>query len=212
MTEVIRQSIEAADAEALRRHVSSSPSLADEDVSWGDGGKNVVPPLHFVCDAVFRGLATQDQALAMADVLLDAGVSPDRVYARSGDTFLIAAASLGAEKVGQRLVQRGADVTRRGLFGATALHWAAIMGLDHLSDALLEAGAEFEVRDSQYNCTPVEWALHGWTEGTKGSRDRIPRVARLLVERGARVPTNAAERLAKDADREMRRALGLATD
>ena len=59
-----------------------------------------MPPLHFVCDAVFRRLVTQEQALAMANVLLEAGVDADRVYAESGDTFLIAAASLGAERVG----------------------------------------------------------------------------------------------------------------
>ena len=69
-----------------------------------------MPPLHFVGDAVFRGLASQDAALAMADVLLEAGVDPDRAYARSGDTFLISAASLGAQAVGLRLVERGAAV------------------------------------------------------------------------------------------------------
>jgi hypothetical protein len=208
MTDTIRQAIETADVEALRSHVSARPALADADVSWGDGGKNVVPPLHFVCDAVFRGLATQEQALAMADVLLDAGVDPDRAYAKSGDTFLIAAASLGAERVGERLVERGVDLTRRGLFGATALHWAAIMGLDRLTRALLGAGAALELRDSRYDCTPIEWALHGWTEGTNGRRERLPRVARVLVERGARIPANVAQRLG-DADREMRAALGL---
>lgn len=85
-------------------------------------------PLHYVCDLVFRGLVGQEQALELADVLLAAGVDVDLAYARSADTFLIAAASLGAEDVASRLVERGADVTRRGLFGAPALHWAALMG------------------------------------------------------------------------------------
>ena len=207
MTDVIRIAIEAADADALRALVAADPALAAENVTWGEGGKNVVPPLHFVCDAVFRGLATQDQALAMADVLLDAGVDPDLAYARSGDTFLIAAASLGAESVGLRLLERGADVARRGLFGATALHWAALMGLDRLTRALAAAGTELELADTRYDCTPLEWALHGWTEGTSGQRDGIPRAARALVELGARVPPNAAEELTEDSDAEMRAAL-----
>ena len=114
MTEAIREAIESADVERLRALVTENPSWADADVTWGDGGKNVVPPLHFVCDAVFRGLANQDQALAMANVLLDAGVDPELEYAASGDTFLISAASLGAESVGLRLLEAGVDVTPAG--------------------------------------------------------------------------------------------------
>jgi hypothetical protein len=207
MTDEIRIAIEAADVAALKSRVSADPALAEADVRWGPDDKNVVPPLHFVCDAVFRGLATQDQALAMAEVLLDAGVDPERSYAKSGDTFLIAAASLGAERVGQRLVELGVDVRRRGLFGATALHWAAIMGLDRLSRALVEAGAELELADSRYDCTPLQWALHGWQHGTSGDRDGIPRVVRVLVHHGAEVPTRALDSLDDPADRPMREAL-----
>ena len=163
--------------------------------------------MHFVCDAVFRGLATQGQALAMANVLLGAGVDLERSYARSGDSFLIAAASLGAESVGCRLVELGADVARRGLFGATALHWAAFMGLKHLARAIIEVGAELELVDTRYDGTPLEWALHGWKEGTNGNRDGIPGVAEALVEHGARVPPVAADSLAGDADVAMRQAL-----
>ncbi|MEM7306579.1 MAG: hypothetical protein AAF682_07910 [Planctomycetota bacterium] len=207
MTEAIRASIESADADALRSLVEADPRLADADVAWGEGGKNVVPPLHFVCDAVFRGLADQEQALAMADVLLAAGVDPARAYAKSGDTFLIAAASLGAQSVGLRLVARGVDVGARGLFGATALHWSAIMGLDRLAGALLAAGAELELLDEQYDCTPLQWALHGWSEGTNGDRDGIPRVARVLVGAGARVPAGAVDGLTGAADAALRDAL-----
>lgn len=114
MTDAVRLAIEAADADALETLVSADPARADAEVRFGDGGKNVVPPLHYVCDAVFRRLATQDEALALAQVLLDAGVDPERSYAKSGDTFLIAAASLGAESVGERLVELGVDVTPRG--------------------------------------------------------------------------------------------------
>ena len=207
MTDAIRIAIEAADVDGLRAQVVRDPALADADVTWGEGGKNVVPPLHFVCDAVFRGLATQDQALAMADVLLNAGVDPERPYAKSGDSFLIAAASLGAESVGLRLVEDGVDITRRGLFGATALHWAAMMGLDRLSRALVECGAELELVDTRYDCTPLQWALHGWQQGTGGQRDRIPRVVSLLVSRGARVPEDVLDSLTDGSDEEVRQAL-----
>lgn len=191
MTDAVREAIEAGDDGALRRLVEADAALADADVRWGDGGENAVPPLHFVCDAVFRGLVSQERALAMAHVLLEAGVDPDRAYARSGDTFLIAAASLGARAVGLRLLERGVDFGARGLFGATALHWAANMGLDRLAGALLDAGAKIDLRDRRYDCTPLEWGIHAWRTGTKGDRDGVVRAARVLVGRGAEVPSEA---------------------
>lgn len=207
MTAAVRLAIEAADAELLRALVTEQPELAEALVTWGEGGKNRVPPLHFVCDAVFRDLATQEQGLALADVLLDAGADPERPYAKSGDTYLIAAASLGAELVGLRLVERGVDVRPRGLFGATALHWAALMGLERLADALVEAGAQLELADARYDCTPLQWALHAWKEGTGGRREGLPRVAAVLVLRGARVPPGALDELSSDADAPMKSAL-----
>ena len=204
----MRDAIDTADVDTLSALVAADPALADADIAFGPNGKNVVPPLHYVCDVVFRRLVTGEQALAMANVLLDAGVDPDRAYAKSGDTFLIAAASLGAELVGLRLVEAGADVTRRGLFGATALHWCAIMGLERLGAALAaHSGAELELRDTQYDCTPLEWALHGWIEGTNGYKEGIPGTTRALVERGAVVPPRALENLAAEADVPMRQAL-----
>jgi len=208
-SKAIRSAIEAADADALETLVAAEPALADADIRFGENDKNVVPPLHYVCDVVFRKLVTQEQGLALADVLLEAGVDPERAYAKSGDTFLIAAASLGAERVGERLVDRGADVTPRGLFGATALHWSAIMGLDGLARELIRAGAELELADDEYDCTPLQWALHGWTAGTNGRREGLPLVAGVLVEAGARVPQDAAAELAKESDGPMRAALGL---
>jgi hypothetical protein len=207
MSDALRTAIETADVTALRRLLSADPARANELIRWGEGGKNVVPALHYVFDAVFQGLATQEQALELARSLLDAGVDPNQVYAKSGDTYLIAAASLGAERVGQYLVERGADIAQRGLFGATALHWAAYVGLEHLALALVEAGAELELRDTRYECTPLEWALHGWTAGTNGERERLPIVVRLLRERGARVPADASAALTTDSDAAMRAAL-----
>lgn len=209
MTDAVREAIEAADADALRALVAADPSLAEADVTWGDGGKNRVPPLHFVCDSVFRKLASQERALEMADVLLEAGVDPNLAYAKSGDTFLIAAASLGAELVGLRLLERGADVHARGLFRATALHWCAMMGLDRLAAATLDAGSELELKDGQYDCTPLEWTLHAWFEGCNGYRERLPDVAKLLVSRGARVPEGVGPKLTRPGDPEMAKALEL---
>lgn len=207
MTETIRKAIEAADVDSLRKLVESDTQLADAEVRFGENGRNAVPPLHYVCDVVFRKLATEAQGLAMADVLLRAGVDPDRAYAKSGDTFLIAAASLGVTSVGLRLVEDGVDVRCRGLFGATALHWSAYMGLDQLAGALIAAGAELELTDKRYESTPLQWALHSWSAGGGGSHDRVARAAAVLVQRGARVPADALDSLTQDSDALLRDAL-----
>jgi hypothetical protein len=207
MTDAIRTAIEAGDVEGLRALVAADASLAVADVTWGEDKKIVLPPLHLVCDAVFRGLLTQERALALTNVLLGSGVDPEQAYAKSGDTYLIAAASLGAESVGLRLVEAGADVTKRGLFGATALHWAAYCGLEHLTRALVKAGGALELVDERYDCTPLQWVLHGWTTGSGGGRDGLARAARALVELGARVPASELERLGKDTDAPLREAL-----
>ena len=205
--DAVRLAIEAADAASLRELIRADPARADADVHWGEGGKNVVPPLHYVCDAVFRGQATQAQALELANVLLEAGVDPERAYAKSGDTFLISAASLGAQSVALRLVELGVDVGKRGLFGATALHWAANLGLDRLALALLERGADLELGDAHYGGSPLQWALHGWTDRADGDREGLLRVVRLLVERGAQVSTDPTTVRARESDERMRDAL-----
>jgi len=208
MTEAIKTAIDAGDVDALRALVAADRALADADVRFGPDDKHAVPPLHYVCDAVFRKAATQEQGLAMADVLLAAGVDPERAYAASGDTFLIAAASLGAQLVGLRLVERGVDVHPRGLFGATALHWSAHLGLDRLAEALANAGSDLELADAKYDCTPLEWTLHAWSSGTYVDRAGLPRVARVLVGRGARIPDGALEGLTGEGDAPLRAALG----
>ncbi len=206
MVEPVRQAIHSGAAEELRRLLREDPALTHADVGYGDGSSNTAPPLHLVCDAVFRKLISEEQALALTDVLLDAKVDLEHRFAKSGDSYLISAASLGVETVGIRMVEQGADVSRVGLFGATALHWAAFMGLDRMAHALLAAGSDLELRDQEHQSTPLEWALHAWENGTNGRRERLPEVASVLVAAGARVPEDARSR-ARDNDDEMARAL-----
>jgi hypothetical protein len=209
LSDRVRDAIEAGDATTLHQIVQSHPHLAYDVIAWGDSNRNVVPPLHFVCDAVFRGLASQAQASAMADVLLDAGVDVNLPYASSGDTFLITAASLGAEDVGLRLVAAGANVHARGLFGATALHWACRMGLSALAEALIAAGADSSLKDSEYSSTPLGWALDAWTTTSNGYRHRIPDVCARLVAHGVPVPQHMKAKLSGATNAVMRRALQL---
>lgn len=176
----VRDAIESGDVRRLKELLTSDPSRAHTKVEWGPNNKNVVPPLHYCCDAVFRKLCTQEQALALADALIGAGADIHQSYAKSGDTFLISAASLGAEDIGLRLVELGADVHAQGLFGATALHWSAFMGLPRLVKALVKAGAPTDLKDRENDTTPLGWAQYAWKEGCNGHRDQVPLCAELL--------------------------------
>jgi len=83
-------------------------------------------------------------------VLIDAGADLDyqrsREDGKRSDTPLIGAASLGAEDVGLRLLAAGAKPDIRGLFGETALHWAAMLGEDRLVAELIR-GSNVNLRD-----------------------------------------------------------------
>jgi hypothetical protein len=55
----------------------------------------------------------------------------------------------------------GFDVTWGNEHGATALHAAAWQGYIQLVELLLQHGAPLDVRETEFHCTPLEWALHG---------------------------------------------------
>lgn len=66
---------------------------------------------------------------------------------------------LCASAVGTRVaLEHGADPDARDDGGATALHHAAWRGLADVIAALLEGGANRQLRDRQYDATPVGWA------------------------------------------------------
>jgi len=60
MTDATKTAIDAGDVDALRALVAADRALADADVRFGPDDKHAVPPLHDVCDAVFRKAATQE--------------------------------------------------------------------------------------------------------------------------------------------------------
>ena len=71
------------------------------------------------------------------------------------ETPLIGAASLGAEEVGLRLLEAGANPEVRGLFGETGLHWAALLGEDRLAERLIE-GADLNLKAEKYKSSPFD--------------------------------------------------------
>ena len=56
------------------------------------------------------------------------------------------------------LLERGAKINAKGVFGGTALHWAAIGGHKDAVAFLVAHGADLTIRDTKFDSTPEGWA------------------------------------------------------
>ena len=174
------------DADALRQLLANDPSQANALIRWGVNDCVSTHPLHYVSDMLFEGKLQRGLELPLIDALIQAGSNLDFQKNGKGDTPLIGAASLGAEDVGLRLLHAGANPDLRGLFGETALHWAALLGEDRLAEKLIK-DADLNLKDEKYQSTPLGWAIHGWSNPPAGNQARQREVVMLLVAAGAKV-------------------------
>ena len=179
----VKTCIQTGDALTLRRLLSEDPSLANALISWG---KCITHPLHYISDMIFNGTLPSGKELPLVDTLIQAGSELDFNKDGQSETALIGAASLGAEEVGLRLLDAGARPEIRGIFGETALHWAAMLGEDRLVDRLAPV-SEIDLPDAKYHSTPLGWAIHGWRDAPAGNHGRHREAAAILVRAGAQV-------------------------
>jgi hypothetical protein len=207
----VKTAIRHGDAAALRQLLADDSSRANELIRWGERKPCFTHPLHFISDMLFEGTLPQGKEIPLVDVLLDAGADLDfqrsREDGKKGDTPLIGAASLGAEDLGLRLLAAGAKPDLRGLFGETALHWAALLGEDRLAAELIR-GSNVNLRDEKYDSPPLGWAIHGWCDPPAGNHGRQRQVVALLVAAGASVEPEWPEQERVRADPQMLAALG----
>ena len=173
----IQTAIDAGDVEGLNLALASFPGGANELIPWGPGGKNVTHPLHYVSDKVFERVISESAGLLLVEALLEAGSD---VNYKQHETALHAAASLGTEEIGLRLIDAGALPNILGSSGETPLHWAAHQGQARLVARLLEAGAKTDIEDTRYCATPLGWARHGLTNRLPGSSSGHAEVIVLL--------------------------------
>jgi ankyrin repeat protein len=74
---------------------------------------------------------------------------------------LYSACRNGHIAVAALLLERGADVNAKGVFGGTGLHWAAINGHKDTVAFLLAHGADLTIRDAKFDSTAEGWAAEG---------------------------------------------------
>lgn len=206
----VKTAIRNADADALQRLLIEDSSLANALIRWGKNDCILTHPLHYVSDMLFEGTLRKGREMPLIEALIQAGADldfqRDREDGKKSDTPLIGAASLAAEDVGLRLLEAGARPELRGLFGETALHWAALLGEDRLAGRLI-AGSDLDLKDEKYNSSPLGWAIHGRYNPPAGNQGRQCEVAALLVSAGAKVEPGWLESEQVRADRTMLAAL-----
>jgi hypothetical protein len=81
------------------------------------------------------------------------------------------------------LLDAGARPDLRGLFGETALHWAALFGEDRLAARLIEC-SDLNLKDEKYGSSPLGWAIHGWSnppDENPANHGRQREVVELLI-------------------------------
>lgn len=59
------------------------------------------------------------------------------------------------------LLERGANVNAKGVFGGTALHWAAVNGHKDTVAFLVAHGVDLTIRDTKFDSAPEGWAAEG---------------------------------------------------
>jgi hypothetical protein len=96
----------------------------------------------------------------------------------------------------------------RGLFGETALHWAAFLGEERLAERLIQ-GSDLNLKDEKYHSSPLGWAIHGCYNRPAGDHGRQREAAALLVCAGAVVEPEWLESEVVRTDAAMLAALRL---
>jgi hypothetical protein len=175
--------------EGLKAALTANPELANQGVAFNINGK-INPakghPLHRICDAVFANKISDEQAIAMAKILLEHGANIDGFMALGdNNTPLIAAASLHAEQLGLFYIEKGANILYAPASdGGTALHWAAFCGKDKLVEKLIEKGANVNQLDTAYHSTPCGWAIHVLESGDTDNLHHQLTCIKLLLKAG----------------------------
>jgi uncharacterized protein len=178
----INELIIKKDYKGIEQALANNPGLANEGIPYDEKNTEKAPPLHRLCDRVFSGIITDEEAVEMAKLFLKHGANINgNELIEKKDSPLVAATSLHADKLAMLYIENGANIHHAGCHGGTPLHWAAWTGRPALVKALIEKGAEINPRCIDFKSTPLFWAVHGLkNDGYDNMRDCIESVKALL--------------------------------
>ena len=144
-----------------------STSVADLLLARGAKGMNLVTAASLgMLDVVREFLDSGAPLLALAK---PAPAEPDdhwvadsaRMKGEAMSHVFYCACRNGQTAVAALLLERGADLNAKGVFGGTGLHWAAINGHKDTVEFLVTHGADLSIRDARFDSTPEGWAVEG---------------------------------------------------
>ena len=78
------------------------------------------------------------------------------------------------------MLEAGWPVDARGQHNATPLHWAGFNGNPEMARLLLAHHAPVDVKDGDFDGTPLDWARHGTEHGSKRETADYPRTIEVL--------------------------------
>ena len=182
----MKELIENIDYEGIRNQLFKNPNLANEGIPCDEINTTKAHPLHRICDGVFTGKYTDEEAVEMAKIFLEFGADVNGFeLVENHDTPLVAAASLHADQVAILYIENGAIIHHAGCHGGTALHWASWCGRDKLVERLIREKAEINKKCIDFKGTPLLWAIHGYKFGGEKNRHNQIECARILLQAGA---------------------------
>jgi uncharacterized protein len=186
MDSLVKKLIAKKDYDGLRDILSQYPNLANEGIPYDDMNTTKAHPLHRICDGVFSGKYTDEEAVKMAKIFLEYGADINgNKLSENQDTPLIAASSLHADQVAIFYIESGAEINHAGCHGGTALHWAAWCGRPKVVGRLIQERAEINKRCVDFKATPLFWAVHGLKKGDKTNMHNHLECVKILIQSGA---------------------------
>jgi len=90
----------------------------------------------------------------------------------------------------RRFLDAGWPLDARGRHAATALHWAAFHGNAEMVRELAGRGAPLDLRDRDFDGTPLSWAFHGSRNGWHRETGDYAGAVEALLDAGAPMPAS----------------------
>jgi uncharacterized protein len=204
----IRDLLFSANLNALDAALTADPSHANADISLPDNSATA-HPLHRICDGVFSATYPEHIGVQMAKIFLKHGSKINPRCPDGKDSPLTAACSLRCDELALLYIDEGADIHHRGCHGGTALHWAAWCGRDIILKKLMSLNPEINKLCTDFQATPLFWAIHGHRFGGKENFHHQAECARILLAHGADTTIPNLEgtqpaQLLRDEDKELR--------
>jgi len=115
---------------------------------------------------------------------------PDLVRRLNDDeqAKLVAAAQHEHFDAVRMMLEVGWPIDARGQHGATALHWAAFNGHADMVREILRYSPPLEIRDRDFNGTPLGWGIYASVHGAHPWRGDYAGAVEALLAAGAKLP------------------------